>query len=251
MTSHRIWLRLLPAALLGLLVGVTAFDQARAAVWEGIGGWDGDTHQQGYGFITIGPLVPVGHGLAVPIRVSASFLYYQFDSSGTSISVSSPGVSLLSGLRVGGHRATSDLLVGVELRRDHRTLNVAGSEATDETNAGVELMADADLDLATRWTSYLLLDYAGAARYWYGLGELRFQLTNLEWSRPNVWLVGAEAVREGNDESDALGAGGFLERAWVHSSLSIGLHAGYKDSGSPGEPRLTGGYLGVGVYQRF
>jgi hypothetical protein len=42
-----------------------------------------------------------------------------------------------------------------------------------------------------------------------------------------------------------------VERAFVKSGFSIGVHAGYQNSGSPGEVRTDAGYLGIGFYQRF
>jgi hypothetical protein len=185
------------------------------------------------------------------VRVSANFLYYNYDSSGTRIAVNSPGVSLVSGIRVGNARATGDLLGGAEVRRDHRTLDTPGTSATDEINVGIVLLADGDFELAKRWRSYLMVNYAGAAQYWYGRGELSYQLTNLDWQGPAAHFAGVEVVREGNDESDAYALGGFFERAFVRSNLSIGLHAGAENSGSPGETRTTAGYFGFGFYQRF
>ena len=242
---------MITGAVLWLIALLSTGGPARSATWESVGGWEGDSHQQGFGFVALGPLLPQTKMLAVPIRVSASYLYYAYDSSGTRVSVQSPGISLLSGLRLRGHKATGDRLAGVEVRRNHRSTNFPGSPASDETRPGAEAMADADIDVANRWNSYLLLDYAGADRYWYGSGDLKYQLTNLEWSGPTVYFVGANLVREGNDESDAIELGGFVEQALVRSNLSIGLNAGYQNSGSPGEPRRNGGFLGVSFYQRF
>jgi hypothetical protein len=241
----------LTVAILSVVAGALASVPAHAAVWEGVGGWEGDTYAQGYGFFTIGPLLPASQGVSVPVRLSVSYLYYQFDSSGTSFSVQSPGVSLLSGIRLSKPHATTDLMVGIEVRRDHRVEDLAGAQATDETRPGVELMADADIDWAKRWNSYLLVDYAGAVQYWYGLGNAKYQLTNIDWQGRTSWFTGVDLVRQGNDESDAYQAGGFLEEAFVKSNLSLGLHAGYQNTGSPGESRRTGGYLGVSFYQRF
>ena len=251
MIQRAILARLLACTMIALLALSTVGGRAAAAQWEGVGGWEGDSHHQGYGFLALSALLPSARGLIVPVRVSVSYLYYQYDSSGTQVSVNSPGVSLLSGARLHRRGATGDVLAGVEVRRDQRTSNAAGAPTSEMTRPGVEVMADADLDLANRWNSYLLLDYAGADRYWYGSGDLKYQLTNLEWSQPTVWFVGASAVREGNDESDAVEIGGFMEQAIVRSTLSVGLSAGYQNSGSPGEARRTGGYLGVSLYRRF
>jgi hypothetical protein len=244
-------LRLLTLIVVALLGCPPVAALAGGTAWEGIGGWEGDSQSEGYGFAALGALIPRSQVLVIPVRLSVSYLYYQFDSSGTSFSVRSPGVSLMSGIRLSKPHATTDLMAGIEVRRDHRVEDLAGSPATDETRPGVELMADADIDWAERWNSYLLVDYAGAVQYWYGLGNAKYQLTNTDWHGRTSWFAGVDLVREGNDESDAYQAGGFLEEAFVKSNLSLGLHAGYQNTGSPGESRRTGGYLGVSFYQRF
>ena len=244
-------LRVLALTTAVLLSCLPAAARARAVGWEGIGGWEGDSHSEGYGFAALGALIPGPHELAIPLRLSVSYLYYQFDSAGARVSVQSPGVSLLSGIRISRPHVTTDLMLGLEVRREHRVLNVTGSPASDETQPGIEMMADADIDWATRWNSYLLADYAGAVRYWYGLGNAKYQLTNLDWHGRTSLFAGVDLVRQGNDESDAYQAGGFIEQAFVRSNLSLGLHAGYQNTGSPGEPRSTGGYLGISFYQRF
>ena len=243
--------RLIPGAIFWMIALLPTECLAQAADWESVGGWEAASHQQGYGYVALGPILRPAQVLAVPIRVSANYLYYAYDSSGTRVMVRSPGISLLSGLRVHGRKATGDLLAGVEVRRDHRSLDSPGSPASEETIPGVETMADADIDLAERWNSYLLLDYTGADRYWYGSGDLKYQLTNLEWSGPTVYFVGANVVREGNDESDEFDLGGFVERGIVRTNLSIGLNAGYQSAGSPGEARQAGGFVGVNLYRRF
>jgi len=46
-------------------------------------------------------------------------------------------------------------------------------------------------------------------------------------------------------------AGGFGEWNFVRARLSCGLHAGYKESWSPGGPVERGAYFGTSLYRRF
>lgn len=224
---------------------------AHAGPFEVITGWEGDSHVQGYGFVALGALIPAGPRLTVPVRASGSFLYYAYDSSGTSVRVRAPGVSLLTGLRVVRSRGSATLMGGGEIRRDHRESGDPALSKRDDTNSGFVIQADGDLALAKRWRAFALGNYAGAARYAYGRGAVRYQGTNIDWQGPTSLFVGVEGVRQGNGESDAIQGGGFIAYGFVPQHLSLALHGGYKESWSPGEPHRGGGYLGVTAYHAF
>ena len=235
--------------LLALLV--VPSQRARASILEGLAGWEGDTHQQGYGFVGIGALVPAGSHLIVPIRLSGSYLYYNYDSTGTTLFVKSPGASLMAGVRVTGKRGSASALAGGEFRWEHRESGAIGGPARDATASGIVVQADGDLAVASRWRAFVFGNYAGAAKYLFGRGAVRYQATNLDWKRPNSFFIGAEAVRQGNNESDAAQGGGFLELNFVPQHISVGLHGGYKEIWSPGQAHRAGGYFGTSLYRRF
>jgi cellulose biosynthesis protein BcsS len=245
-----------------LAASILAMRPAAAGPLEVLAGWEGDTHSQGYGFVAVGGLFPAGTGVEVPLRLTASYLYYTFTDAGTDVSVRSTGASLVTGVRGSGPHGSVTFLVGGEARREHRDPGTvetapgpppapAAQPATDETIYGVVGQVDGDLTMGKRWRGFLLANYAGAASYIYGRAAVRYQATNVDWTKPTAFFLGLEAVRQGNDESDALQGGGFMELAFVPNHVSLGFHAGYKESWSPGEDHRRGAYLGLGVYRRF
>ena len=239
------------AVLLALALGLASSpSRAAGGSFEVIAGWEG-LGTQGYGFVTAGVLVPAGKSVVLPIRLSGSWLYYRYDSTGTSNTVRSPGASLMTGAHVQGTRGGASLLAGVEVRRDRRQVDTPGAPVRRETTAGVVVQADGDLGFGRRWRAFLFGNYAGAASYLYGRAALRAQLTHLDWKPPAVFFAGAEFVPQGNDESRALQGGPFLEWSLIARHASLALHGGYKEWWSPGQRHHRGAYVGVGLYQRF
>ena len=243
----------LPVFLAALLVGLIAVSAAPspavAGSLEGLAGWEGDGFRQGYGFVGVGALKPMGARLTLVTRLSGSYLYYNFESSGTSTSVTSPGVTGMTGLRATFTRGSFAVLGGYETRWEDRRTD-AGSDETSVTRGGV-LQGDADLGLGRRWRGFLFANYAGAAQYLFSRMAARWQATNLEWKKPVSFFIGIEGVRQGNDESAAAQGGPFLEWSFAPRRFSATLHGGYKDSWSPDGPHRRGAYAGLSVYHQF
>jgi hypothetical protein len=248
MTTQRLTRSLLVAvAVLALL---TVAQPVKAAVtFEGLAGWEGDGFGQGYGFVGAGAVTPIGPRLALVTRLSASYLYYSFESSGSTTSVSSPGVTGMSGVRATLDRGTVAVLGGYETRWEDRRSD-AGGEETSVSGGGV-LQADTDLGFGRRWRGFLFANYAGAARYLFSRMAVRWQATNLEWTTPTAFFVGIEGIGQGNDESAAAQGGPFLEWSFAPQRLSAAIRGGYKDSWSPDGPHRRGAYAGLSVYHRF
>jgi len=244
---HRLFLVLISLAAASwpaeILAGATGV--------EGIAGWEGDSHGQGYGFAGIGWLVPAGPRLVVPLRAFGSYLYYDFESSGAVTKVRSPGLTMMAGIRFPGTRGNLTLLGGGEARREHRTIDTGTGTAEDQTTSGIVLQADGDRAFNPRWRGYLFINYGGASRYLYSRTAMRRQVTNLDWKRPTGFFLGLELIGQGNDETRAAQGGGFAEWNLVRQSVSLALHGGYKESWSPGENDRRGGYLGLALYRRF
>lgn len=222
-----------------------------AGVLEGIAGWAGDSHQGGYAFAGVGALFPAGRHLSVPLATSVSYLYYQYDSSGTTISVRSPGASVMTGVRVRVPRGSISAMAGGEMRREYRDTDTFGAPQTERTTFGLVLQTFDDVALAQRWQASGFGVYVGAAKYLVGRAALRYQVTNVDWKRHVTFFVGVEGVRQGNDVSDAFQAGGFAEWQLVPRQLSLSLHSGYKESWAPGQVHQHGHYFGTGLYCRF
>jgi Cellulose biosynthesis protein BcsS len=216
---------------------------------EGIAGWEGDSHSQGFGFAAVGWLIPAGPKLVAPLRVTGSYLYYDFESAGTITRVHSPGLALIAGVRLPGQDGSLTFLGGGEVRRERRTTD--GGPVDEQTTSGIVLQADGDGAFSRRWRGYLLANYGGASRYLYARSALRGQVTNLDWKGPTAFFLGFEAIGQGNDESRGVQGGGFAEWNFVPQRASLALRGGYKESWSPGEAHRRGGYFGLTLYRRF
>lgn len=220
-----------------------------AVTIEGLAGWEGDGFGQGYGFVGAGALEPISTRFTLVTRLSASYLYYSFESSGTTTSVVSPGMSAMTGLRTRFARGSAAVLGGYEARWEERRTDAAPDE-TGVTGGGV-VQADADLGLGRRWRGFVFANYAGAARYLFSRVAVRWQATNLEWNDPIAFFIGVEGIGQGNDESVAAQGGPFVEWTFVPQRLSVALRGGYKRSWSPDGPHRRGAYGGLSLYHRF
>jgi hypothetical protein len=222
-----------------------------AVVMDGFAGWEGDNRQAGYGFVGVGARLAAGRYISVPIGVSASYLYYHYDSAGSDVSVRSPGASVMTGIRVTAPRGSISAMAGSEVRWEYRNLGEWDGSPRKRTTSGVVLQTYGDLALARRWQVSEFGVYVGAAQYSVGRAAVRYQVTNLDWKDRTTRFVGLEGVRQGNAVSDAFQTGGFVEWNLVPWQLSLGLHSGYKESWSPGQMHQQGYYLGTSLYRRF
>ncbi len=253
------------AVLAALPLGSVVSSPAVAGSLEGLAGWEGDGFGQGYGFVGVGSLKPMGARLTLVTRLSGSYLYYNFESSGTSTSVTSPGVTGMTGMRVTFTKGSLSALGGYETRWEHRRsdlgrqviviggrrVEIVGHLNENNITGGGVLQADADVGLGRQWHGFLFANYAGAARYLFSRMAVRWQATNLEWENPLAFFMGVEGIRQGNDESAAAQGGPFLEWSFVPQRLSVALRGGYKNSWSPNGPHRYSGYAGVNVYHQF
>jgi len=241
------------AGLLLLIIALSTFAprHASAGSLESVAGWEGDSHREGYGYAGIGTAIPLSHDFAVPVGISVSYLYYGYDSTGTAISVQSPGASVTSGLRVHVPSASLTISGGAETRRESLNSDIAGSPTRTRTTFGGVFQLYCQEELARGWEATQFGVYVGAAQYMVGRIALRRQITNLHWTKPTSFSLGLEGVRQGNRFSDAIQAGGFAEWNLLRLRMSLGAHAGYKQSWSPGYSHLGGAYLGMSLYRHF
>lgn len=237
------------ALLLALVLGAPA--RSRASTLEGIAGWEQDGYDQAYGFATLGGALPAGGGTSLPLRVTGSYLTYNYESTEGPLKVTGPGASAMAGVRNAGARGYVSLLAGAEIRwerRGPRDLPLTGAVVA---RGGFVAQAEGELAWTRRLHPFALANYSGSARYAYGRAGLRWQVSNLDWQGPVAWSLGIEGVGQGNSDTDAVQAGAMVECALVRSRLSLSAHAGYKDSASSDGGRRQGGYAGVGLYRRF
>jgi hypothetical protein len=237
--------------LLLIALATMASRPAHAESLESVAGWEGDSHREGYGYAGIGTAIPLGHDFAAPVGISVSYLYYGYDSTGTAISVQSPGASVTSGLRFHVPRASLTVTGGAEVRRENLNNDIAGSPTRTRTTTGGVGQFYCQEELARGWEATQFGVYVGAAQYMVGRIALRRQITNLDWKKPTSLSLGVEGVRQGNRFSDALQTGALGECNFVRLHMSLGVHLGYKQSWSPGSPQLAGAYLGTSFYRHF
>lgn len=243
---------LLPALLAVVLIASQAIARPGvAAPVETIGGWEGDSFGQGYGFATLGALLDDGRSISFPVRVTGSYLYYEFEDDGATTRVRAPGAAGLIGIRSNGARATVTLTGGGEARWERRATESGGGFGGAVVRGRGVFEGTAELRVGRRLRPFLLGTYSGSARYLFGRAAIRWQCSNLDWSGPTTWNAGIEATGQGNADTDALQLGGILECAFTRARLSVGVHGGYKSSDSGTGTRRTGGYGGVSLYRRF
>jgi len=244
--------RALSLAMTALLawMGVGAL-RCSASPLEGIAGWEGDRFEQGYGFAMLGTLVAGDSAVSFPVRITGSYLYYNYGEAGGIVKVRGPGGAGLVGIRYAPTWGTVMFLVGGEIRWETRKRELSPGPEAVVARGGVVGEVDGDVAWTRRLHPFWLVNYSGSARYVYGRAGIRFQVSNLDWRGPVTWSVGLDAVGQGNADTDALQGGGSLECVLVRSRLSLNVRGGYKDSASSDGGRRQGGYVGGGVYKRF
>jgi Cellulose biosynthesis protein BcsS len=222
----------------------------RAAGFEGMAGWEGDTFEQGYGFMTLGALFPQGKTNLVLTRLTGSYLYYNYEDTGGEVRVRAPGVAAQVGYRTGGASWSVSVLGGGDLRWERRRFGDAGYGGAVAKGGGMAEL-EAYLRVGSRLEPSFLINYSGSARYTYGRMLALWQCSNLTWSGPTAWFVGVEGIGQGNYESDALQVGGVVQCTLVRSAVSLSVRGGFKDASRSETTRRKGSYLGAGVYHRF
>jgi len=222
-----------------------------ASPLEGIAGWEGDGFEQGYGFAMLGAFLPKSEHVSFPIRMTGSYLYYNFEESGETVKVRAPGGAGQLGVRSTQPWGTVTALLGGDLRWETRDREFTEGPNSAVARGGIMAQVDGDLRWAKRLHPFWLINYSGSAHYLYGRAGLRCQISNLDWQGPIAWSIGVEGIGQGNPDTDAVQGGGTLECALVHSHLSLSARAGYKDSASSDQERRHGGYVGAGVYRHF
>jgi hypothetical protein len=234
-----------------LLAGAAAARAEDRVIFEAIGGWESSPSNGSYAFATAGASPHLTGGLRLPVRLTASDLRYSFDTAGATTSVRSPGVTLLVGLGLRGAAGGVVLSGGGELRWERRQLLGTAEPASTIRRAGAVAQLEGDFAMGRRLRTFLLANYAGAARYTYARAALRCQLSPLEWRGPLAWFAGIEATSQGNADTRAAQLGGSVEATVVRASLSVGLHGGYEESWSPGEAHRRRPYGALSFYERF
>lgn len=238
--------RMLVACLL-VAAGLAASAVEARASAEAIAGWENDEFGQGYAFLTGAWLVRTSTAAALPVRLTASYLYYEYMDGAGEVKVQAPGASLLSGAQWAGRSGYVSMMAGAEVRRERR--EPEAGEVRVVTLGGFVGQIGAGFS-SGRFQPQALAVYTGASDYVYARGALRWQCSNVTWAGPRTWFAGLEGVTQGNADVDAIQAGAVLECVFTHAHLSLSVRGGKKWASTGGD-RRPGGYFGFGLYRAF
>jgi hypothetical protein len=259
--------RVLGSALLaaGLLVALAPAARAqspgtsvpadqRPPYWESIGGFEGDTHDTGYGFFGPAYNHPISENVAITGQVFGTYLFYEFDNSqGGRTSVRSPGISPAVGLRF-GRKTTVKFTVGLSAKHESREIRDHSAFAlaeTDRWRTGASLGSDLYWNLTSRDNIHALVNYTTQDRYLWTRAGYKRQVSNLDWKGHTTLYLGVEGITQGNKDIWSNQAGALAEVLLVPSHVSLMFRGGYKRSTFDIGPDKSGPYYGVGLYKRF
>jgi hypothetical protein len=225
----------------------------RPAWWELIGGFEGDTHQTGYGFLGPAYIHPLRPKLALHAHVFGNYLYYEFANGlGGTTKVQSPGFGPALGLRF-GDKTSFTVTAGLDVKHRQEEIRSATGLVSDTTKTRVGAGFGADLyhDLSKHTNLQLIGHYGTVDKYTWTRAGLKNQVTNRSWKGHQTLYLGVEGIAQGNEDIFSWQTGGLAEVLFVPSKLSLMFRAGYKNSSFDVGPDKTGPYFAVGLYKAF
>ena len=220
---------------------------------DSFGGWEGDTYEQGIGFVSLGSNLRLNKDKTLVARAMGSYLYYNFDSANSTTVVTSPGVTLMLGPRFSIKRATVLLLVGAELRWNRMAEKCSGGFTTVNTEREFGSVLQGTLDAPIHsfaWVNFML-NYGGANQYTFGRLSFKHQVSNFNDTAARTFFLGVEGIGQGNSDVITAQGGGFLEIFDSPRKVSLVLRGGYKNSLFPDASNKPGSYLALNFYTRF
>lgn len=227
---------------------------ARAPYWAPLGGFETDTHKEGYGFIGPSYVHPFSSSMAWTAQAFGNYLYYQFQGSGGTHRIQSPGASFQAGLRF-GDKNWFQLQAGPSFKRRHTAIVNPASGAVvssiDENRMGVDGGADVYLNPTSRNNVMGMVNYGSADHYTWSSVVFKQQISNFNWHGRFTHYLGAEFVAQGNKDVTSRQIGAVFELLHAPSSLSIDFSAGWKVSTFAIGPRETGPWFAIGFWQRL
>jgi len=238
---------------LGLIVlFFLSASKADALGLEGVGGWEEDSHASGFAFYGLSGTYTLRDPIALLGKVEGSYLYYQYGSSDDLTRVTSPGVRLMSGIKVQLKGSMGFLLGGVE-QRWNRTVErsstgVLSAHTDPQRAAVVQGMIDARLSKA--WSMNLFADYGAANHYRFTRLALKRQV-HFGPVPPGILFLGIEGIAQGNKDIFTVQEGGLIELHLGRGPASVMVKAGNKESWSSDHSHQGGAYVGIGLYTQF
>ncbi len=233
-----------------LFIGIALFPSLSFGDWEFLGGWEADSHNNGYAFTGIGYIHLFNPRLAIATRLSGSYLYYNFPENAGETKVKSPGVTLLIGPRFSGERVSLTVMAGTEARTIKReTDSPAGKSKTSEDKISPVINGALSAKLGQRWDFLGIANYDSANKYTWTRGSLKYRIS--EQNRPAIIFLGPEVTIQGNRDITSVQGGGIIEVYHNPGKLSLAARLGYKRSTFDAGTSREGPYLGIGFYKQF
>jgi hypothetical protein len=244
----------LPAAAHAQSPGSSAPADVRPPYWEVIGGFEGDTHDTGYGFFGPSYNRPISENVAITARVFGTYLFYKFDNGlGGETEVHSPGLSPTVGLRF-GRGTTVKVSVGYGRKREHREETDRAGRVVSDTRrwrGGLNLGGDLYWNLTKRDNIHALVHFGTEDDYLWSRAGYKHQVSNHDWKGKTTLYLGGEGIVQGNEDIHSNQIGALAEVLFVPNRLSLMFRAGYKRSTFDVGDAKSGLYYGIGLYKRF
>jgi hypothetical protein len=235
--------------LVGLCILFAIFTSVSyAANGEFLGGWEGDTRGQGYGFLGVGTSRALGARTALVGRATVNYLYYEFAHDDSTTKATSPGMSCQAGFSYASGRVTASIVFGPEIRwNDEQTRATGGLSVASQHDRALSGVVQGYLNAsATRriWVT-LLANYNGGNQYLFNRLSIERRFG------ASMTSAGLEGTAQGNTDIKSLQLGAFVGMPNVLARLSIRVSGGIKNSWSADQIHKTAGFFGVGFYTRF
>jgi hypothetical protein len=227
--------------------------QVRTGTWATVGGFEGDTHDTGYGFFGPEYLRPIKENLSFVGVASVDYLYYEFEDGLGRHNVRSPGASARAGLRF-GRTNWFQISAGPAFKRRHlEVFDLAEQPFRSDTDLQFGANVGADMWVNPSKTNNIhgILNHGTVDNYTWGRLAFKQQVANLSWQNRFTPYVGVEYIGQGNDDIRSQQAGAFVEMLHAPSSVSVMLRAGYKRSTYDVGPAKTGPWFAIGFYHRL
>jgi hypothetical protein len=236
-------------SFVGLSILITVFASvAYAGGGELLGGWEGDSHAQGYGFLAVSISNGLGSQTALIGRTTVSYLYYEYDHNDSTTKVTSPGISFQAGFSYASGKITASVIAGPEMRWNDEQTRTAGylsvASLRDRLLSGVVQGYLNAFVTHGMWVT-LLANYNGGNQYLFNRlsVERRFGA--------GMTSIGLEGTAQGNNDIKSIQVGAFIGIPNLLTRASLRLSGGVKNSWNADDVHRTAGFAGAGFYTRF
>ena len=235
------------AACIMIFAGTFFMTAGRALSYEieGLSGFEIDSKQQGYRYLGIGLEQSLSSDLKILGRILSSALRYEFDSGSETLSAHSFSVIPSVGIRYHRGPMTMGLYIGEDFRRTKRETIFSGHET--EYDNGISIQGELYSPFAKIHSLGLIASYSQPDRSIWNRLRLQRQITNLDFSQPAFFYIGAEVIGSGNTDFRAFQAGGLIGVVYRPINLSLTLKGGYKNTST----HKNIGYGGMELYLKF